>query len=303
MGKAKPTELNFKGVSTSGRRVWVPEGDYLIRGKSVEETESKRTQNPMWVFRWEFVNGPKQGQEIIDRLVLVPQSLFRLRNLLEALGIKVPEGKLTVDPQKIVKLTKKRPIGAQIVDDDAYEGHIPSTIKRYIPADDAGEPPEGGDEDLDDDEEIDEEEWEDDLDDLEDDDDEEEEDDEDEEDDEEEDEEEDEEDEEDEDDEESETYTEAELRDLDISELKEVARDLGCDMRELKGKKSPSYRSAILAAQEAAGLDDEEEDDEEEEEEPEPPKKKLKKKPAKKAAKKKQSVADELEDLDLDDLD
>lgn len=289
MAKAKPTELNFKGVSTSGRRVWVPEGDYLIRGKSVEETESKSSQNPMWVFRWEFANGPKEGQEIIDRLVLVPQSLFRLRNLLEALGIKVPEGKLTVDPQKIVKLTRKRPIGAQVVDDDAYEGHIPSTIKRYIPASEATEPPElDEDDEPDEDDEIDEDEWEEDLDDLE-------------EDDEEEDDEE-EEDEEDEEDDEEEVYTEAELKELSIGDLKGIARRLGCDMSELKGKKSPSYRAAILAAQ---GADEDEEEEDEEEEEPEPPKKRPKKKAAKKRPKKKaeKSVAEELDDLDLDDLD
>lgn len=297
MAKAAPTDINFKGVSGSARRIHVPEGDYLIRGKSVEATESKKTKNPMWVIRWEFVNGPKQGAEIIDRVVLVQQSLFRLRNLLEACGIKVPEGKLTVDPNKIIKMTQRKPIGAQIVDDDAYEGHIPSTVKRYIPADEVQDTPEGDDDEPEDDDELDIDE--DDIDELEDDEDDEfEEDDED--DDLEEDDDENEEDEEFED----ELYTEEELEELELAELKGVAKEVGVPVK--KGKKSATYIREILAAQEAEDeeLEDEEEDEPEPEPEPAPRRRRAKKATAKKAAPKKRasSAAEELEDFDLDDL-
>lgn len=291
MAKAGPTDINFKGVSGSARRIHVPEGDYLIRGKSVEATESKKTKNPMWVIRWEFVNGPKQGAEIIDRVVLVQQSLFRLRNLLEACGIRVPEGKLTVDPNKIIKMTQRKPIGAQIVDDDAYEGHIPSTVKRYIPADEVQNTPddEEEDEELEDDElDIDD----DDIDELEDDD------------------LEDEDDEglEDEEDDEElegddEPYTEEELEELDLMELKGVAKEVGVPVK--KGKKSATYIKEILAAQDADDEElDEEEDEPEAEPEPEPaPRRRRAKKATKAPAKKRASSAvEELEDYDLDDL-
>lgn len=287
--KAKPVEADFEGVSSSGgRRIHVPEGDYLLRGRSLEYKQSTK-KNDMWVLTFTFENGPKTGREIGDNLVLVKQSMFRLKNLLEAMGYTVPDGKMKIDPNKIIAALKKKPIGAQIADDDPYEGHTPSTIKRYIPASEVEDTPDA-DEDADD-EDVDEEEWDEDEDDLED---EEDLDDDDEED-----------DLDDEDEDEEGEWDEDSLGELELVELRKVAKEFGVALK--KGKRSATYIKEILEAQNG-GEDEEEEPEEEEEVEEAPapkprPKKKAaaKKTPAKKTSKK-SSVTEELEDLDLDDL-
>lgn len=148
----------------------VPEGDYPVKITKVKHTESEKG-NPMLVFSFEITEGKYAGETLIDRCVLTEKALFRLRNLLQAAGKKVPKKAVNLD----VKGLKGLELGITTVDDE-YEGRISSKVGDYLSIDvlkgqDVGDDDEDEeDEDEDEDEDDDDEEEEDleevDLDDM-----------------------------------------------------------------------------------------------------------------------------------------
>ena len=116
--------------------VRVPEGDYVVTVKKVEQTKAKSSGNPMLIWTMEFKSGPKdvKGKRIRDNHTLTPEALWTLRNALEAIGYKVPTGPMKFDADKMVI---NREVGISVYDDE-YNGRISSKIADYIPASSVG---------------------------------------------------------------------------------------------------------------------------------------------------------------------
>jgi hypothetical protein len=122
---AKPTVVDFTGVNAGGR-VRVPEGDYRVQVKSVKHDTSK-DGNPMLVWEFEIVDGKHKGKVLKDYTSLSPKALWKLKQVLEAMGVTVPN--------KRVALRLERYAGVQLgvtTVDDEYEGKISSKVGDYI---------------------------------------------------------------------------------------------------------------------------------------------------------------------------
>lgn len=157
-GASITAEFGHKDAKGSGGGgVRIPEGDYLAKIIKAEQKEAK-TGSQMIVWTFKILEGKYKGKKIKDNSVLVPKALFRLRNLLEALGVKVPEKTVKINFAKYVG----EEIGLTIVDGEEYKNKIRSEVGDFIPADSV---------DADDDDEDDEDEDDEDLDEDEDDDD------------------------------------------------------------------------------------------------------------------------------------
>lgn len=105
------------------------EGDYLATIKKAEFGKSGQKQTKQVVIQWTFDDKPYKGNVIYDRHNLLPQSLWTLRNLLEAVGIKIPKGRFNLDLKKIIGK------GAGItVTDDEYDGKMNSKVTDWFPA-------------------------------------------------------------------------------------------------------------------------------------------------------------------------
>lgn len=131
-------EIDFSNVKERAGRLKVTPGDYLFKISSVEETKSK-AGNPMWVFDQEILPGFEgAGQSIRDYVSLTPQALFKLRDLLEALGVSVGKKKIKVDPQKLVG----KIIGGHVEDGEPYGEReiVKSEIAYYLPKGDVAPP-------------------------------------------------------------------------------------------------------------------------------------------------------------------
>lgn len=90
------TSIDFGGVESGGMAV--PDGNYLAYPESVELTEAESSGNEMFKFKWK-ITGPKcKGAVVWDNAVLVPQSLWRLKTILELMGFDVPDGEMDIDP-------------------------------------------------------------------------------------------------------------------------------------------------------------------------------------------------------------
>ena len=133
-GKGKGvTVVDFsKEVEGSGGGRWlkrVEEGDYVFKVQSIEETRA-RSGNKMLVVIFKGVGGRVNNQQLRDRFVLVPTSLFRLRQVLEAAGQEVPKKGVTINHKELIGAE----VGITLRDGDEYEGKIRSEAGDYMSA-------------------------------------------------------------------------------------------------------------------------------------------------------------------------
>jgi hypothetical protein len=120
--------VDFTDVESGGGRVRVPEGDYRVSVASVKQ-ETAKSGNEMLVWEFEFEGGKAKGKSIRDYTVLQPNALWKLKQLLEALGIDVPSKRIDFIP--LMKKLKGKELGITVVDEE-YENKISSKVSDYI---------------------------------------------------------------------------------------------------------------------------------------------------------------------------
>lgn len=103
-------------------------GDYLAEIVSVTQDKSK-AGSPMLVFGFQL----KEHKSAVYPyyIVLDDKSLWKLRNILVALGKKAPKGKANIDVERLVGST----LGIAL-EDDEYEGKEKSVIDSIFAASD-----------------------------------------------------------------------------------------------------------------------------------------------------------------------
>lgn len=104
----------------------VPEGTYKVIVDDVEPDTAK-SGNPMVNVWFRIHGGDYDGQTITDRLVLTEKSMFRVVGFLQALGIKTPKKRLSIDISKFVG----RSMEITVRDGDPYNGRIKSEVSGY----------------------------------------------------------------------------------------------------------------------------------------------------------------------------
>ncbi len=224
--KGKSVKINFKGVET---RKLCPDGDYPLVVKEVSQEEGDKA--PYWSWLFQVNKGDHKGVQAYHNTSLAPQALWNLKNVLEALGMEVPDSSLEVKLSELPDLE----CGATL-ERTTWENKSKMQIVDFFPLDDL-------EDDEDDDDEDDDDEEDDDKGKEESDDDEEEEED---------------------DEEDNEEITEEEIKGMSSDELDELVDDneIDVDLEGIKGIKKK--RQAVI---DALSEDDDEDDDEEDSDE------------------------------------
>jgi hypothetical protein len=127
--------IDFAGVegkSNIFRPKRRPEGEYYATVVAVEDHESK-AGNVGWVFTIKIVGDPRSTYPYYA--TLDKKSLWKVRELFIAAGLKVPGKRVKADPSKVVGKTI-----VVFLEDDEYEGRLKSTVNGVIPASEAEEP-------------------------------------------------------------------------------------------------------------------------------------------------------------------
>ena len=125
VGKSLDLDFTKEEGGGGGRRPRYKKGDYLAQIVSLGRGESSDKGTPFTQVTFKFLEGKKtKGKEIAERYYLTPKSLWRIRNLLEAAGIDVPEKKKVSIPTG--KLLKKKVVIT--LEDDEYNGRIHSVV-------------------------------------------------------------------------------------------------------------------------------------------------------------------------------
>lgn len=143
--KKSSVTVDMEGVESGGRSI--EDGWAHGRIKSAELTESSN-ENEMFKIVWEAKRG-KEKALVYDNVVLIPNSLWKLKQLLEACGVDVPEGEMDVSEDDLVDLECEIDIT-----NEEYEGKDRPKVTGYRPLEsDDEEEDEDEDEEEEDDEE------------------------------------------------------------------------------------------------------------------------------------------------------
>lgn len=168
-GSAEVIRIDFgKEVEGGGGGVRLPESDYKAKIIKIKKIRSEEKDTPGIAVTMKITEGKFEGKKLTDRLWITPKSLWRVRALLEALGISVPKKAVNLPTKKLVG----KEVGITVIDDDPYKGRIKSKIGDFIDLETLADLYDEDDEDEDDEDDIDEDDDEDEEDDEEEEDDE-----------------------------------------------------------------------------------------------------------------------------------
>lgn len=141
--------LDLSGVEVS--RKAIPEGTYAVVVNKAELTKSREGNN-MIKMEFEVTEGPHKGAKLFENCSLQPQALFKLKSVMLALGMDIPNGSFDLDTNDLVGLNCEVEVGHE-----TYEGKKRARILEYINAEESDEEEEDSDdsEDEDDEDEVD----------------------------------------------------------------------------------------------------------------------------------------------------
>lgn len=92
--KGRIVNVDFEGVESGGRSC--EDGTYPAIIHEIEEGESKEG-NPKIEIKWKITGKKNNGVVIYDHVSLLPNALWRLKGLLEALGEEIPNSSVDLD--------------------------------------------------------------------------------------------------------------------------------------------------------------------------------------------------------------
>lgn len=114
-------KLDFTGVESYTK---MSEGIHRVK---IVNCEDKTTQagDDMIVMTFEAINGPDKGSRVFDNFVLTDKALWKLKQLLKALGVKC-EGKIALDTDKLIG----KQVDAEIFHEE-YNGTTRAKVNEY----------------------------------------------------------------------------------------------------------------------------------------------------------------------------
>ena len=121
--------VDLSGVETS--RKTIPEGRYPLVVDNVTQKNS-REGNPMIAFEFSVAEGKHQGSKLYENCSLQPQALFKLKSVLIALGMDIPNKAFDLDLKDLIGLTCEAEIGHE-----TYEGKKKARILEYLDPNDS----------------------------------------------------------------------------------------------------------------------------------------------------------------------
>lgn len=127
--RGKTRRVDFSQVETFKA---LPDGKYLVKIDDVEIKEGDKGEYFNWVLK--VTKGKNKGKKLWVITSLVPESLWNLKNFLDALGADYPESAFDVDPTDYVDME----LGVT-VEVEEFEGKDKNRVTDYWPADDAEE--------------------------------------------------------------------------------------------------------------------------------------------------------------------
>lgn len=130
-------------LSNVDSNLLIPEGEYqaIVYDVAHRQNRAQDGFNLNWHFK--VVGGEHEGKSLYLTTSLKENALFRLRDVLLALGVPIPEdGKVEFDTEDL--LTRRCTL---VVGQEEYNGRMRNSVKEVLPPKEDAEDPFNGDED------------------------------------------------------------------------------------------------------------------------------------------------------------
>lgn len=121
-------KIDFTGVESGGFDV--PDGQYALAVSSVTQKKSESSGQPYLSWEFKVDEGKYKGRKVWDNTSLQPQALWKLRSLLECMGMDIEDGEFELDLSDFEGNT----IGAEIAN-EKYQGKDKPRIVGYMAVD------------------------------------------------------------------------------------------------------------------------------------------------------------------------
>lgn len=115
-------------VEGGGAGVRIPENDYAAKIVKAKFERSAEKDTPGIRITFKITEGKYSGKKVPDSLWITPRSLWRIRSLLEALGVEVPKSILKLPLKPLVG----KDLGITVTDDEPYNGRIKSRVSDFL---------------------------------------------------------------------------------------------------------------------------------------------------------------------------
>ncbi len=115
--------IDFSTVAT---REPLEEGMYFMSVEAAEEKTSSNG-NPMILVRFKE---PETGTAVFENYVLLPQNLWKLKELADAIGL---ESDASIDSSELCAMMLGAEVKAKVIQ-DTYQGNLTNRIKKVFPA-------------------------------------------------------------------------------------------------------------------------------------------------------------------------
>lgn len=132
-GASRTVTVDFSNVEEGGGRFRIPEGSYEMEVSEVVPHESDDNEGLKWTFTG--TEGKAKGKKFFLYTMFTESSLWKLRDLLTALGQEVPKDEMDIDLDEMVGLSL-----TGVVQDDTYQGKISSKLVDFESGDEEEEP-------------------------------------------------------------------------------------------------------------------------------------------------------------------
>ena len=116
--------IDLSGVEVSKKVI--PEGTYLVVVNEAKMGKSKEDK-PKVAFEFEVSEGPNKGFKLFENCSLQPQALFKLKSILMALEVDIPDGAFDLNLKDLIGLTCEVEVGHEV-----YEGKKRARILEFI---------------------------------------------------------------------------------------------------------------------------------------------------------------------------
>lgn len=113
--------LDFSGIKD---REPLAEGIYEVTVLEVDDNATSSKGSPMVKVTFEE---PESKNRIFENFVLQDNTLWKIKEFLEALGLEVPKGALDIDFRDFVGTT----VTVKVIQ-DTYEEKVTNRIKKYL---------------------------------------------------------------------------------------------------------------------------------------------------------------------------
>ena len=126
--KTNAIKVDFTGVETGGFDV--PDGAYALAVAVVTQKKGQDTGQPYLSWEFKVDDGKYKGRKIWDNTSLQPQALWKLRSLLECMGMAIEDGEFELDLSDFAGQI----VGAEIAN-EKYQGKNKPRVVGYMPPD------------------------------------------------------------------------------------------------------------------------------------------------------------------------